>query len=283
MDYKAYALMAILLASVASVALVGAAYAQSTITVQTDKPSYVTGDEITITGKLTTTTINQPLLIQVKDPEGNFDKIDPFEAAADGSFSYKFIAGGTMNTDGKYTVIISYKGTTTEETTFQFDAKESEWKTFTIRVGDKSYPVQYQITGGSVTNMVPDENTSTLTVTITSTADGTLLIRLPRNVIDSRMQADANGDMRAGADDDFVVFEDDVPSDNVGQVNQTESTADRRTLSIGFDQGTETIDIVGTWAIPEFGAIAAIILAIAIVGIIVATTRYGKFNFAPRL
>jgi predicted secreted protein with PEFG-CTERM motif len=31
--------------------------------------------------------------------------------------------------------------------------------------------------------------------------------------------------------------------------------------------------------VPEFGAIAAIVMAIAIVGIIVATTRYNKFNF----
>ncbi|HEV8406036.1 MAG TPA: PEFG-CTERM sorting domain-containing protein [Nitrososphaera sp.] len=275
MDYKAYALMAILLASVASVALAGAAYAQSTITVKTDKPSYATGDEVTVTGKLTATTINQPLLIRVKDPEGNFDKIDQFEAAADGSYTYKFRTGGTMNTNGAYTVIISYKGTTTEETTFQFDAG-MVWKKFNIRVGDKTYPVEYQITGGSVTNMVPEEKTMTLTVTISSTANGNLQIRLPRNVIDAREGPDG----RSGADEDFVVFADEVPSD---VSNETETTVDRRTLTIDFEQGTETIEIVGTWAIPEFGAIAAIILAIAIVGIIVATARYGKFNFAPRL
>ncbi|HKX80657.1 MAG TPA: PEFG-CTERM sorting domain-containing protein [Nitrososphaera sp.] len=35
---------------------------------------------------------------------------------------------------------------------------------------------------------------------------------------------------------------------------------------------------------PEFGAIAAIVLAVAIVGIIVATARYGKLNsIVPRL
>jgi predicted secreted protein with PEFG-CTERM motif len=55
-------------------------------------------------------------------------------------------------------------------------------------------------------------------------------------------------------------------------------------LTIPFEAGAEEIEIVGTWIIPEFGAIAAIVLAVAIVGIIVATARYGKFNnFAPRL
>ena len=281
MDYKAYALMAILLASVASVALVGAAYAQTaTLTVKTDKSSYASGDDITVTGNLNATAINQPILIQVKGPH-NIDVIDQFNAAPDGSYSYKFRAGGLMNSDGSgtYTVIVSYKGTTTNQATFQYTASvgtSGGWSTFTIKVGNDSYPVQYKITGGKVTDMVPSTATSDLTITINSTDKGNLLIRLPRNVIDAR----AGSDNRSGADENFTLFADDVPSDTW---DQTEQTADRRTLSIDFDQGTQSIDIVGTWAIPEFGAIAAIILAIAIVGIIVATTRYGKFNFAPRL
>jgi predicted secreted protein with PEFG-CTERM motif len=34
---------------------------------------------------------------------------------------------------------------------------------------------------------------------------------------------------------------------------------------------------------PEFGPIAAIVLAVSIVGIIVATTRYSKFSFLPKM
>ena len=277
---KAYALLAILLASVASVTMVGAAYGQATsLTVQTDKPDYKTGDDITITGKLTATTINQPLLIQVKDPQGNIDKFDQFDAAADGSYTYKFRAGGLMNTDGKYTVEVSYKGTTKQTASFQFTSTEApgQWKTFNIKVGDQTFPVQYKISGGTVQNMVPEEKTATLTVTISSTAEGNLQIRLPRNVIEAR----AGTDGRSGADTDFAVFADE---ENVEPEESESATVDRRTLTIDFAQGTETIEIVGTWAIPEFGAIAAIILAVAIVGIIVATATYGKkFNFVPRL
>jgi len=282
MDYKAYALMAILLASVASVALVGAAYAQTTsLTVTTDKTSYNSGDEVTVTGKLNATAINQPLLIQVFDPDGNFVKNDQFDPAADGSYSYKFKTGGPlMAKTGTYKVAVSYKGTVKKEATFAFTAGEGAgFKTFNLKVGDKTYSIQYKITGGTVQNMVADTPTSTLNVTISSTADGNLLIKLPRNVIDMRTQKDANGDLRAGADGTFEVFAD---TENIG-ANETQTTVDQRTLSIDFAQGTETIEIVGSYAIPEFGAIAAIILAVAIVGIIVATARYGKFNFAPRL
>jgi uncharacterized protein YfaS (alpha-2-macroglobulin family) len=96
MDNKAYALFAILLASVASVALIPA-YAATTITVQTDKDSYMAGDTIKITGKVTVDTgsVNQPILIQVLDPTGNNRaKIDQVTAAADGSFTYSFPSGG---------------------------------------------------------------------------------------------------------------------------------------------------------------------------------------------
>jgi len=278
MDYKAYALMAILLASVASVALVGAAYAQTTsLTVTTDKTSYNSGDEVTVTGKLNATAINQPLLIQVFDPDGNFVKNDQFDPAADGSYSYKFKTGGPlMAKTGTYKVAVSYKGTVKKEATFAFTAGEGAgFKTFNLKVGDKTYSIQYKITGGTVQNMVADTPTSTLNVTITSTADGNLLIKLPRNVIDARAGADG----KSGADSEFAVFAD---SENISP-DETQTTVDQRTLSINFAQGTETIEIVGTFAIPEFGAIAAIILAVAIVGIIVATAKYGKFNFAPRL
>jgi predicted secreted protein with PEFG-CTERM motif len=279
MDYKTYALMAILLASVASVALVGAASAQTTLTVETDADSYTTGDDITVTGQLDTTTINQPLLIQVLDEQGNRDKIDQFNAAADGSYTYTFRAGGTMNSDGTYTVIVSYKGTTSEETTFEFDSTDTgvSWRTFEFEAGGQNYQIQYIITGGSITSVSASSETTSLTIAVSSTADGTLQLRLPREVIDSRDGPDG----RTGADEEFVAFADEVPADVTE--DEAANTASVRQISIDFEQGTGSIEVVGTYAVPEFGAIAAIILAVAIVGIIVATAKYGKFNFAPRL
>jgi predicted secreted protein with PEFG-CTERM motif len=274
---KVYALMAILLTSVASVTLVGAAFAQTVaLTVQTDKGSYTAGEPITISGKLTGANVTAPILIRVASPDGNLVRSDPVNAAADGSYSYKFMTGGPlMSKSGSYKVTVNYKGTTVKETTVQFTAGE-QWKTFNIKVGNQNFPVQYMITGGTVKSMVPDEKTATLTITVNSTAEGNLQIRLPRNVIDAREGTDG----KSGNDSDFAVFADE---ENVA-ADESDTTVDRRTLSIDIPQGTETVEIVGTWAIPEFGAIAAIILAVAIVGIIVVTATYSKkFNFAPRL
>jgi predicted secreted protein with PEFG-CTERM motif len=270
MDYKTYALMAILLASVASVALAGAAYAQTTLTVETDAESYTTGDQITITGQLDATNINQPLLLQVLDEQGNRDRIDQVTVAADGSYSYSFTAGGLMNTNGTYTVMVNYK-TTSEETTFDFVSTEAGpgtgWRPIQVNINGTNHQIQYMITGtgNRLVSVTGDVETISFLATLATESDGTLSLRFSEDIFD--------------ADDVFVAFADAIPLDDElpagpGATNE---------ISIDFEAGTEEIEILGDFIIPEFGAIAAIVLAVAIVGIIVATTRYGKFNFAPRL
>ncbi len=264
MDYKAYALMAILMASVASVALVDAAYAQA-LTVQTDKSSYTSGENITITGQLDVTGINQPILIQVLDPQGNRDRVDQIQVAADGSYSYTFPSGGLMNTDGEYTVIVSY-GNTIQETTFQFTAA-AQWRTIDAIIGGESHRIEYMITGtgNSLDGVTGDVNTISLLAEITAESAGTLSLRFSETIFDA--------DSTFTAFVDEVAFERPLPA-GPGATN---------TIRIDFDAGTSQIEIIGDRIIPEFGAIAAIILAVAIVGIVVATARYGKFNFTPRL
>lgn len=269
MDYKAYALMAILLASVASVALVGTANAQTTqLTVETDEDSYATGDTITVTGQLTATNINQPILIQVLDPQGNRVRIDQFPAGVNGSYSYDFPAGGLMDTDGTYTVMVSYK-TTNEETTFEFDSTgtpTTPWRTIQASIGGQNYPIQYKITGNgnNLDSITGDVEAVSLLAALSTQSNGTLSLRFPEATFD--------------ADTDFIIFADGISSDELpagpGATNE---------INIDFESGTEEIEIIGDRIIPEFGAIAAIILAVAIVGIIVATARYSKFNFAQRL
>ena len=57
--------------------------------------------------------------------------------------------------------------------------------------------------------------------------------------------------------------------------------SDNRTLTIDFLAGAEEIEIIGTTVIPEFGTIAVIILAVAIVSIIAVSSRT-KLNVLPK-
>jgi predicted secreted protein with PEFG-CTERM motif len=147
-----------------------------------------------------------------------------------------------------------------------------EWRTFDLTVDNQTQPIQYMITGGSVENMTLNIENTTLSVSINSTDDGTLAIRLPRNVIDAKTDN--------GSDTQFAAYIDDSEYTEPGE---NETTADMRTLSIGFPSGARTIDVIGTIAIPEFSTIAIVVLAVAIVGIILATARYSKFNFSLKL
>jgi hypothetical protein len=116
---------------------------------------------------------------------------------------------------------------------------ESIWRTWTVRDGGQSHPIQYWITGGSVVDMSPSVETSSFSVSIDSTADGRLIIKLPRELVDSRAGADGI----TGDDEEFVAFADEVPVDVV----ETDATNMVRTLAINFTKGTGSIEIVGTW------------------------------------
>jgi predicted secreted protein with PEFG-CTERM motif len=281
MDYKAYALMAILLASVA---LISTANAQSTaVTVTTDKQSYEVDDQITISGTVTNIQAGQPVLVRVNNPNGALARTEPVtNIAADGSWSYTFPAGGPlMSPAGEYTVMATYRGVT-EEATFQYVGSGvgpgQNWLTIDAEIGGEMHPIRYRITGGTLQSVTGDVELSTLLATIASTGDGVLTIELPRETI----QALTVANQPTGGDDvNYEVFIDTIPATDVDETTTSDSV---RVLTIPFEAGAEEIEIVGTWIIPEFGAIAAIVLAVAIVGIIVATARYGKFNnFAPRL
>jgi predicted secreted protein with PEFG-CTERM motif len=278
MDYKAYALMAILLASVATVALIGTANAQTTsVTVSTDKTAYISGEKITISGTVTNVQEGQPVLIQVFNPKVALVRTDPVTVAADGSWTYEFPSGGKlMMESGAYEVRATYRGVT-QEASFDFTAAEG-WRTINAIIGGEPHEIRYQITGGTVESITGDVDLATLTVTLGSTSNGELRIELTRATIQALTVANQP---TGGSDIGYEVFVDTIPSNDTDEETAT-STA--RILKIPFEAGAEEIDIVGTWIIPEFGAIAAIVLAVAIVGIIVATARYGKLNsFAPRL
>ena len=74
-------------------------------------------------------------------------------------------------------------------------------------------------------------------------------------------------------DGTFVVITDNQEMQDFTQVGNT--------LTVPCLAGTEKIEIHGSWAIPEFGVIAAMILAVAIVSIIVVTAKT-RLSLVPR-
>jgi predicted secreted protein with PEFG-CTERM motif len=147
--------------------------------------------------------------------------------------------------------------------------EEEESETATLEIGGQEYDIEYMMHGGTLDELTADPEGNTITAMITADDDGELTIMLPREIVDS---------IENGQDADYYVYVDDIleeADDDYGE--------DVRTLTIQFEAGTEQIDIIGTSVVPEFGTVAAIVLAVAIVGIIVTTTRYGKFSFLSKI
>lgn len=131
-----------------------------------------------------------------------------------------------------------------------------------FKIGNKTYSVKYHIVGGKLTGISAEKDNITLLLNISSTSDGKLSIELPRNIIDSKKEGNV--------DDNYAVFVDGQYS----AADEIRTTAQARTLMVGFDNGTSVIEITGTQLLPEFSTVVVAIFAISIVGVILATSKY---------
>ncbi len=264
MDYRiaTLALCAVLLSGTATLS----AYGQSAVTVTTDKEEYATGDIIMIEGS-TTGAAGGAVSIIVMDPNGKLVTISQLTPVGN-AFTGEIRAGGGQWAEvGAYT-ITAQAGTAKGETTFEFTAGAmpeapaamTSDDTDTLDVTDM---VNYDADGAVVDSVVADPNTNSVTITMSATGDGMLTITFPRTILDATVD---------GGDAQFVVMADSEEAEF-----DEERTDDERTLTIPFAEGTEQIEIIGTFAAPEFGTIAALILVVAIVSIIAISTKTTLF------
>jgi hypothetical protein len=144
------------------------------------------------------------------------------------------------------------------------DAQGSN-NTIDVKIDDKSYPIKYNMTGGKLNNMTAMKENSTLAIELVTNDDGTLILELPRNIMDSKNPQNE--------DEDYIVFADGVQigADQISTNNQV------RTLSIDFDRGVEEIEVAGTRIVPEFGPLTALLLAVGVIGVLVVTTKLTRF------
>ena len=263
-----FALSAIIIASIG----IAPAFGQiaDSIVVTTDKPSYADGETILVTGEVRELLSGYPVSLRVIAPNGNLVSIAQIDVGSDKKFNAELTAGGAlMKSEGTYTIAVLY-GTEsrTAETTFTFGGSTGTPGEGTkIKVEGTDFMVSYKITGGKLVSITPDVEAHSLTIAITANQDGSLEITLPRALIDAKM-----GDQ----DDTFFVL---VDGEEVDFEETTTSTD--RTLTIQFPAGAEEIEIIGTVVVPEFGTIAVMILAVAIISIIAVSAK-SRLSIMPR-
>jgi len=272
-----FALSAILIVSIGMAPAFG--QIQNSIVVTTDKAAYSEGQTIVITGEVMNLYSGTPVSVIVKAPNGNLVSIAQVTVGADKKFSTEVTAGGAlMKAVGAYTVTVQYGSENRSATaTFEFGGSSTVTPPTpvdntgitdtTISVQGSSDLVGYEITGGKLLSVMPDVDANSLIISVDASEDGSLTLTIPRSVLDATIN---------GGDDEFFVL---VDGEEVDFDETTSSTS--RTLTIPFQAGAEEIEIIGTFVVPEFGTIAAMILAVAIVSIIAISAK-SRLSIMPR-
>ena len=272
--------VAVAISILAGTGIVSQAYAAFTITMETDKDVYDHSSVITVTGTVDPVDENEvPVTIMLVNQYTSIIVIAQLDVNNDGSWSGQIHlnpANSLMSEDGVYEIRAQYgstKITTSIELTNAVETSEEvetrtavTGTTVTGSSGESFYKlgvgqIEYDMTCNATPGFFANADDDSIVIYLDPTDDGIITVTLHEELI------------KPFEDGTFVVIVDNQEMQDFTQVGNT--------LTIPCVAGTEKIEIHGSWAIPEFGVIAAMILAVAIVSIIVVTAKT-KLSIVPR-
>jgi len=262
--------------------LASQAFAATTITINTDKSVYDHTDIITITG--TVDPVNEyemPVSILFVNSLSSIVEIAQLDVNSDGSWSGQIVLNPEnrlQSEDGVYEIRAQYgstKITTSIELTNAVETSEGvgtevgtavTGTTVTGPSGESFYKlgagqIEYDVTCNATPAFFANADDDSIVIYLDPTDDGIITVTLHEDLI------------KPFEDGTFAVVVDNQRMEDFTQVGNT--------LTIPCVAGTEKIEIHGSWAIPEFGVIAAMILVVAIVSIIVVTANT-RLSLVPR-
>ena len=194
--------------------------------------------------------------------------IEQITPSSDGSFSVSInTASPLMKYDGEYKIKATYGDRGINDVVYVtleggLAKGTSAPSHHEDEADDFTNELNYNISGGMVESITAT-NDDSLLVTIHDAEDGSeLTITLPDDII------------TPFNDGTFFVLVNGEESDDAEQNGNS--------ITIPFDADTTEIEIVGTHVVPEFGTIAMIVLAVAIVSIIAVSAK-SRLSIMPRI
>ena len=249
------------------------------ITLSSDNTAYQEGDVITITGTIEKVIPGMPVSLQIFF-EKNLMQVSQVNVSQDGMFTDTFTAAGPQwQNEGTVLIKANYGGDTSTELEIEFfkDTEGVYGSNYEVKIPDAgTFDVEYTMKGGIVSSMNLNQKNLSLEINISTNSDGNLEINLPRESIDAINNK--------GQDIDFIVLMYEKNSDSPIQTDYKEIDDDGklRAINIPIKNGDVKIEIVGTHVVPEFGTIAMIVLAVAIVSIIAVSAK-SRLSIMPRI
>ena len=230
------------------------------ISIWTDRTTYDHNDKITVHGKVANISGN-PVILTVASPLNSVVTIAQIDVSNDGSFETTLnTEGGLWKHDGTYTIKVNYGASQNNkalvELTGETSASSDNCSSSELYLKG-NYCVPYSISSGMVTGASINNNGNSIIVRISADQDGTLTLTPDESIL--------NGI--------FMVLVDGQEWDDV-EISGNQVT-------VMFPAGTEKIEVIGTFVIPEFGTIAVMILAVAIISIIAVSAK-SRLSIMPR-
>jgi len=195
--------------------------------------------------------------------EGPDDVFDSSLVAAGGMFSHKFEEAGT----------------------YDYFCMVHPWMTGIVTVSaehEEMEGMEHDEMGGMEGMEHSDEHAASgvedLSDQFTATATSGVIHHIAGNSDDATLVvhlfgADDDGELEITLNNDIITAFDDGTYFVLVNGEEVEFSQDGNDLTIPFEAGTEKIEIVGSVVVPEFGTIAMIVLAVAIVSIIAITAK----------
>ena len=230
------------------------------ISIWTDAETYGHDSVITVGGAVANVKQGFPVTITVIGPTNNIVTVDQVGLDSDGTYSTTLNTSGNLwKYDGTYTIRVQYGAQDINnkvlvelaggvQTNISPPAPTVGCTTGELDID--GYCLPFEITGGSVTSGRINAGTSII-VSISSTESGMITLS---------PAPDMFRDLE-------LVFVDGEQWDDY--------TVDGNSIMISFPAGAGEVEIIGGFVVPEFGAIAALILAVAIISIIAVSARSG--------
>jgi len=212
---------------------------------------------ITINGHSKLNNPQTPILITVTDPIGNLVTVQQIMVAPNSDFNVKFNSGGPLwKKDGMYIIKAQGGGASTIfKTKVELTGGvPTGVKCAGNELNADNYCIPYSITGATVSSSSLNTKNKSIVMMLSDSDEGTLTIKPSTNIIRGISLVLVDGQEW----DDVTISGNDV--------------------TIMFPAGTEEIEVIGTFVIPEFGSFAVLILIVAIVTGVVFSRKKLMFS-----
>ena len=279
------ALVPITLLILSGTGIVSQAFAATVMTIETDSHVYDHASTIILTGNVYPVDLRgSEVTILCKSPGGTgVCGIFQIKPNSNGDFSVSInTSTSLMQKDGIYQFEARYSSlasaTTSVELVNAIGTSESSESSESSQMGTAitgsmtersgitlhelgAGQLEYDMTCDAEPAFFANSDDDSIVIYLNPTTDGIIALTLHEELI------------KPFDDGTFAVIIDNQVMHDYTQIGNT--------LTIPCLIGTEKIEIHGSWAIPEFGVIAAMILAVAIVSIIVVTAKT-RLSIVPR-